>query len=302
MSTTDFIQPFSFPELPVRGQVVRLAGSWRAILAEHDYPPVGTVLLGQMVVLTAMLAHSIKMQGSVVLQTYGDGPLRTAMAECADRATLRGILRFHSTEATEATEATESSALPANPLGKGTLAITLRPTHGTPYQGRVELSDEPFTVSIERYFERSEQLPTRIRIATTADQVIGVLVQRLPTQQPTTATDSGAWQRIAQRATELSEVSLLKSPTEDLLRNTFVREVIRLSPPRPLAFGCSCSNDRAANALRTMGRTEVDALIDSEQRIEVSCEFCGARYDYDAIDARLLFETHTSSDPANPPH
>ena len=171
MSTTDLIQPFSFPELPVRGQVVRLAGSWRAILAEHDYPPVGTVLLGQMVVLTAMLAHSIKMQGSVVLQTHGDGPLRTAMAECADRATLRGILRFN---ATEATEGTESNALPAYPLGKGTLAITLRPTHGTPYQGRVELSDEPFTVSIERYFERSEQLPTRIRIATTADQVAGV--------------------------------------------------------------------------------------------------------------------------------
>ena len=301
MSATDLIQPFSFPELPVRGQVVRLAGSWRAILAEHDYPPVGTVLLGQMVVLTAMLAHSIKMQGSVVLQTHGDGPLRTAMAECADRATLRGILRFNATKDATKDE-TESNALPANPLGKGTLAIPLRPTHGTSYQGRVELSDEPFTVSIERYFERSEQLPTRIRIATTADQVVGVLVQRLPSEQPTTATDSDAWQRIAQRATELSEVSLLKSPTEDLLRNTFVREVIRLNPPRPLAFGCSCSNDRAANALRTMGRTEVDALIDSEQRIEVSCEFCGARYDYDAIDARLLFETHTSSDAANPLH
>jgi molecular chaperone Hsp33 len=309
VSATDLIQPFSFPELPVRGQLVRLDGSWRAILAEHDYPPVGTALLGQMVVLTAMLAHSIKMQGSVVLQTHGDGPLRTAMAECADRATLRGILRFHSTEdrTEEASEdatkdETESNALPANPLGKGTLAITLQPTHGTPYQGRVELRDEPFTASIERYFARSEQLPTRIRIATTADQVAGVLVQRLPTEQPAGATDSDAWQRIAQRATELSDVSLLESPTEDLLRNTFVREVIRLNPSRPLAFGCSCSNDRAANALRTMGRTEVDALIDAEGRIEVSCEFCGARYDYDAIDARLLFETHTSSDPANPLH
>lgn len=293
MSIMDMIAPFSFPELPVRGQVVRLAGSWQAILADHDYPAVGKVVLGQMVVISAMLAHSIKLHGSVVLQTQGDGPLRTAMAECVDRATLRGILRFSESEA---------NALPVNPLGKGILAITLQATHGRSYQGRVELSDEPFIASVERYFERSEQLPTRIRIATTSDQVTGVLVQRLPTAKPTTTTDSDAWQRVAQRAAALSEVSLLESSIEDLLRNTFVREVIRLNAPRPLAFGCSCSNDRAANALRTMGRTEVNALIDSEQRIEVSCEFCGARYDYDAIDARLLFEAHTSNNPATPLH
>lgn len=293
MSATDLIQPFSFTELPVRGQVVRLTGCWRAILADHDYPVIGTALLGQMVVITAMLAHSIKLRGSVVLQTHGDGPLRTAMAECADRATLRGILRFRETEA---------RVLPANPLGTGTLAITLQPKRGTSYQGLVELEDEPFPTTVERYFDRSEQLPTRIRIATTADQVTGVLVQRLPSANPTAVADSDAWQRVAQRATALSDGALLESATEDLLRATFAREVIRLSPPRRLAFGCSCSSDRAANALRAMGRTEVDALIDSEQRIEVSCEFCGARYDYDAIDARMLFEAHTSSDPPTAPH
>jgi len=183
VSATDLIQPFSFPELPVRGQVVRLSGSWQAILADHGYPAVGKALLGQMVAITAMLAHSIKLQGSVVLQTHGDGPLRTAMAECADRATLRGILRFSEPEA---------AALTANPLGTGTLAITLQPKRGTPYQGRVELHDEPFPASVERYFDRSEQLPTRIRIATTPDQVAGVLVQRLPSANPTTDADRHA--------------------------------------------------------------------------------------------------------------
>lgn len=291
----DRIQPFSFPELPVRGQIVHLEHSWQAILGDHGYPAHAASVLGEMVVIAAMLAHSIKLDGSVALQTRGDGPLGTAMAECVDRATLRGILRLR---------ANGPASLPANPLGSGKLAITLRPSAGTPYQGVVELCEGPFSASIENYFDRSEQLPTRIRVASNPRRAAGLLVQRLPSAPPVEAAD--AWHRVADRTAQVTDQALLGTPTETLLRTTYAREIIRLKPGRDLEFGCSCSRERAATALRALGREEAERLIAEQPTgrrcIEVSCEFCGARYEYDAIDARLLFEGPLAAGPPGPTH
>jgi len=184
------------------------------------------------------------------------------------------------------------------------LAITLKPHRGEMYQGVVPMERPSISQAVESYFDNSEQLPTRIWAVARRDAVGGLLLQRMPDarvagMEPIHATDRD-WLRLQALAGSVADRDLLEEPTERLLTRLFPAEAVRLQPPRPLEFGCSCSRERTANALRIIGRDEVDAILEEEGRIEVTCEFCGERYLYDRIDARLLFEPLAVEPPETP--
>lgn len=276
----DRISGFSFDTLPIHGRLVHLTESWTRIRDRHRHVPGTERLLGEMVAIVAMLAQGIKLDGSVILQIRGRGPVTSAMAECTDRAVLRGMLRENGT--------TVEHNL-ADLIGGGQLAITLKPHRGEMYQGIVGLEAASVASAVEAYFETSEQLPTRIWVATGAASVAGLLVQRLPAGRHV-ESDPDAWQRVQVLADTVTDEELLSLTCEQLLRRLFAAETVRLQPPTALSFGCSCSRQRTTNALRIMGRDEIEKILAAEGRITVTCEFCGAAYGYDAIDARLLFE------------
>ena len=291
----DRIHTFTFDGMPVQGRIVRLCETWRTIRSRHAYPPNAERLLGEMLAIVAMLAHGIKLDGSVILQTRGNGPIRTAMVECSDRTRLRGILR--SGAPTDA----DGAATIAN---GAQLAITLKPHRGEMYQGIVPMERPSISRAVESYFDNSEQLPTRIWAVAGREAVAGLLLQRMPDArvaglEPIHASDHD-WLRLQTLAGALIDRDLLEEPTERLLTRLFSSEAVRLQPPRSLEFGCSCSRERTANALRIMGRDEVDAILEQEGRIDVTCEFCGERYLYDCIDARLLFEPLAVEPPETP--
>ena len=291
----DQIQEFSFDGAPVQGRLVKLSRAWQTIRTRHAYTPSAERVLGEMVAIVAMLAHGIKLDGSVILQIRGDGDIRTAMAECLDRTTLRGIVRMIEREGAEA-----ASADP----GTGQLAITLKPHRGQMYQGIVALETDSVRRAVERYFETSEQLPTRIWATADRDGAAGLLLQRLPNAQDARAESldqaDAVWERLQQRADTSTDHELLTLPADRLLLRLFHSEAVRVRPPIDLQFGCSCSRERTANALRIMGRAEVNDILDQEGRIDITCEFCGETYGYDSIDARLLFEPMALIPPATP--
>lgn len=289
----DHLHPFTFDHAPVHGRIVRLTETWQAIRSRHRYPPNAERLLGEMVVIVAMLAHGIKFDGSVILQTRGLGTIRTAMAECIDRRQLRGIVR---------SGAPRDDA--ASAVNGAQLAITLKPRRGEMYQGIVPMERPSIAEAVEGYFDNSEQLPTRIWAAASPRAVAGLLVQRMPEPrvaglEPMYASDE-AWFRVQSLANAVETGDLLEEPVERLLLRLFPSEAVRLQPGRPLEFGCSCSRERTANALRIMGRDEVEQILAQEGRIDVTCEFCGAHYLYDRIDARLLFEPLASGPSETP--
>jgi molecular chaperone Hsp33 len=177
-------------------------------------------------------------------------------------------------------------------IGDGQLAITLKPRRGEMYQGIVKLQGDSVAGAVEAYFATSEQLPTRIWVAMGQASVAGLLVQRLPGRHgpDIPESDAEAWRRVQILADTVADDELLSLPAEQLLRRLFAEETVRLQPPTALSFGCSCSRQRTANALRIMGRCEVEAILAQEGTITVTCEFCGTVYAYDSIDAHLLFE------------
>jgi molecular chaperone Hsp33 len=290
--SADQIRGFTFDDAPIRGRVVRLTDAWQKIRTRRTYDEAAEQLLGEMVAIVAMLAQGIKLDGSVILQIRGSAAVKTAMAECVDHTTLRGILRVGAADATDRAG-----------VG-GQLAITLKPHRGQMYQGIVPLEADSVARAVEMYFDTSEQLPTRVWAAASLHTAVGLMLQRMP--DPSRARPfqieqiAETWRRVQMLADTVTNRELLTLPGDQLLVRLFNEETVRLQSPLNLEFGCSCSRERTTNTLRILGRAEVDDILAQEGRIEVTCEFCGANYRYDPIDARLLFEplaTGLSSSP-----
>lgn len=293
--SSDQIRAFTFDEAPIRGRIVRLTDAWRKIRTRCAHETAAEHLLGEMVAIVAMLAQGIKLNGSVILQIRGNGSVKTAMAECVDRTRLRAILRTG-----DAGHGNERAGVG----GAAQLAITLKPHRGEMYQGIVPLEADSVSRAVETYFATSEQLPTRIWAAADSHVAVGLMLQRMPdpqgARQPQLEQIEESWRRAQMLADTVTERELLTVPPDPLLVRLFHQEVVRLQPPLDLAFGCSCSRARTADTLRMLGRAEVDDILAQEGRIEVTCEFCGASYRYDPIDARLLFEPLALGLPAAP--
>lgn len=151
---------------------------------------------------------------------------------------------------------------------------------------------------LERYFESSEQLPTRIWLASDNRCATGLMLQRLPGAVMDDEAEDH-WQRLVLLAGTLSDRELLRLDTEPLLRRLFGRDRVRVMPPAELHFGCSCTRERSSNAVRLMGHQSVREILAEDGRLDVTCEFCGATYGYDSVDAAYLFSAPT--EPASGP-
>lgn len=280
----DQLHRFLLERAGVRGALVHLGPAWREVSARDDYPQPLRDLLGQALAASALLTAHIKPQGSLSIELKSQGPLRLLFAECSDAGRVRGLARWQ-------------APLP-EPLDLGAqpgalLAITLGSVeHGTRYQGLVGVRSAPFAVLLEDYFAQSEQLPTRIMLASGADGAAGLLLQQLPGERG----DDDAWNRIGHLTATLDEAELLTLPAAELLRRLYHEETPRLLGASPLGFGCGCSRDRVEAVLRALGREEVEAaLAASGGMVEVTCEFCDARYRFDPVDVERMVSTSPSA-------
>jgi len=174
---SDQILRFSFSNLPVRGQYVRLTKSWLAATEQQHYAPDVRQSVGEAMAAATLLADGIKFDGRVALQATSDGLISTLLGECAQRHLIRGIARMNE-------QTSEQSVHPTPGLGDGRLAISLIPDKGEMHQGVVELTGNAIDKAIEQYFLNSEQLPTRIQMASDENGIAAMLLQRLPDTSP----------------------------------------------------------------------------------------------------------------------
>ena len=125
MPDTDSIHRFLFEHSSIRGNLVHLDASLRAVLETHPYPPAVRVQLGQALAAVALLCATIKFNGSLILQVQGRGPLRTLVAQATSARTLRGIARWEG-------EVPMGASL-AESCGEGRLVLTIERGGGEPY-------------------------------------------------------------------------------------------------------------------------------------------------------------------------
>jgi len=277
MSEHDTLQRFVFEHAPIRGEIVRLDATWRAVLERRHYPEPVRHLLGEFMAAASLLAASIKFDGRLTMQVKGHGPVRLLVVECTSKQTLRAVAQW---------DRDISSGSIAELLGDGQLVMTIEPDEGERYQGIVELNGETVAEVLEHYFERSEQLNTRLWLAADTDQAAGMLLQRLPEEL---MLDADAWDRAVHLGSTLTREELLTLPVPQILRRLYHEEDIRLFSGRPVSFRCSCSRQRVESVLRMLGHNEVKSILAERGKIEVDCEFCGSHYEFDRVDAEQLF-------------
>jgi molecular chaperone Hsp33 len=284
----DALARFVFEGASVRGALVSLDDACRDILACHPYPPALARVLAELLAATALLASTLKFKGALVVQLSGDGPLSLLVVECDASLALRATAQWDEKAAT--LPATASLSELAGGAGNGRLVITLDPKDGGPlYQGVVALEAGAIATSIEHYLATSEQIDSRLALVAEGARVRGLLLQRMPGGSP---GDDATWLRAAARFDELPARSLLAADGPGaLLQARFPEDDLRLFEPRAARFECSCSEARVANALRLIGRVEVESILAEQGLVGVTCQFCNRHYTFVAEDARALFAT-----------
>ncbi|BDR07803.1 33 kDa chaperonin [Comamonas testosteroni] len=318
------LHKFIFDGLPVRGAIVRLTDSWQEILQRRAgnkdtgaYPEAVSTLLGEMTAAGVLMQSNIKFNGALVFQVMGDGPVKLAVAEVQSDLSLRATASLVG----EANLPLRGQLAPlaelVNAHGAGRCAVTLDPKDRqpgqNPYQGVVPLNDgaggrfERLSDALQFYMMQSEQLDTVMVLAANDQIAAGLMLQRMPVKGEANlaaATESGEaehdaqglneeYNRIATLASSLTQQELLTLDVETILRRLFWEEkLLRFAPqadeqaPR---FACTCSRDRVAAMLTSLGEEEVDSIVAERGKIEVGCDFCGQQYQFDAIDAARLF-------------
>jgi molecular chaperone Hsp33 len=276
MSEYDSFQRFLFEDLGIRGELVRLDSSWEAVRTHHAYPPVVAAQLGQALAAVVLLSATIKFKGSLILQAQSSGPLKTLVAQATHNRSIRGLAHW---------EGPVDEGNLAEIYGAGRLVLTIQNEGSEPYQGIVALEGSGLAEAIQTYFTLSEQLATRLWLAADQQRAAGLFIQELPSGQHS----AGDWERIACLAETVTNTELLQLPAEELLYRLFNEEQVRLFEPEPVVFRCSCSRERIEGMLLSMGRQEVQGIVEDQGAVEVDCEFCNRHYHFDRVDVGALF-------------
>lgn len=272
---------FLLPEAGVRGVCVRLEKTWRQILSHASYPDRARDLLGQACAAAALFTGHAKVNGRLSLQLRSPHALRTLFAECTAQGTLRGIAKLAEGQ---------DAPYDLRALGEAALlAITIEnpgldPLEPQRYQSLVSLQAPTLSEAFENYFHQSEQLPTRLLLVADGKAAAGLMLQKLPSDEG----DSDGWNRAGALFDTLQSDELLALPAEELLRRLFHQEQPTVLAERPLRFACSCSQQRVAAMLQSLGDEEAHAAL-TDGLAEVHCEFCGQRYIFSAPEIDELF-------------
>ena len=286
----DALRRFMFEDFPVRGELVRLEESWRAVLARQDYPPAVRAVLGEAMAAAVLLASTLKFDGVLTLQIQGEGPLHLLVAQCGSDLAVRGLAKW---------KGEDPRGSLAELTGSGRLAITIeRRKKSERYQGIVLADTDTLATCLEAYFAQSEQLPTRIWLAADGRSAAGMVLQQLP-GKATDRPDPDGWRRAGILADTLGGKELLALDAEALLRRLFHEEDLRLADRRDVRFRCSCTRQRVESAMRLLGRAELADLLAAEGKIEVRCEFCNEAYTLDTVDVEQLLTEEGIVPPAS---
>jgi molecular chaperone Hsp33 len=275
---SDSLQRFLFEGAPVRGELVHLDATWRAVLERHDYPGPLRTVLGELMAAAALLSATLKFQGSLILQIQGSGAVKLIVVECTSEQTMRATAKWDG-------ELVRGGFREL--VGGGRFVITIAPNDVTQtYQGIVELSGDSVAAVLEHYMATSEQLETRLWLASDGAQAAGMLLQRVP---GAAQHDPDAWNRAVTLGDTVRAEELLALPARQVIRRLFHEEDVRLFEARIVSFRCSCSRERVVNMLRMLGRGEIQSILHERGAVEVGCEFCNRRYTFDAVDAEQIF-------------
>lgn len=303
----DHVVPFQVEGLDVRGRAVTLGPLTDSILRRHNYPAPVARLLSETIALTVLLGTSLKFEGKLIIQTQTDGAVSFLVADFAAPDGVRAYARFDEDAVRQAIK--DGRTQPHELLGKGVLAFTIDQGENTQrYQGIVPLDGETLEEAAAAYFRQSEQIPTRVKLASAefydrdengkprhSYRAGGLIVQFLPESpermrqrdlhggdgdiSSDSFEEDDTWAE-AQMLASTAGAEELTDPgigVERLLFRLFHERGARVYDAQPVFDRCSCSEDRIRGVISGFSAEEIVSTIEDGE-IRVTCEFCSTTY------------------------
>ncbi len=281
MSVKDVVVPFVFESLPVRGALVQLENAWRRMQQGHQYAEPVIEILGHAAASTALIAQSLKFEGSVTLQISSRGPLGMLVMQATDNLDIRGMATSQDIGGDAGFAELVKEAHCAVTVDAGAME--------RPYQGIVEISPESLAASLEIYFARSVQVPSHMNLQSTLSHCGGVLLQQMPGERPASEDD---WRRLGYLIATLRADELADGASPELLHKIFAEDDVRMFAGRDVRFHCRCTQSRVEEVLRFLGETETRAALEEKGSVDVTCEYCGKVRRFDPVDVSRVFADH----------
>lgn len=318
--------PFEVAALDLRGRIVRLGPSIDEILTRHNYPEPVAKLLGEAIVLAALFGSALKFDGRFILQTQSDGPVRMLVVDFVTGGKIRGCARFDKARVADAIASHKTS--PGELLGKGHLAMTIdQGADMSRYQGVVALEGAGLEDAAHEYFLRSEQIPTRVRLAVGEEfraapdgakhrwRAGGIMLQFLPKSEdrsraadlppgdapegvePHAVDEDDAWVEGRSLIETVEDVELIDPAVsaERLAYRLFHERGVRVFHNAGVAAKCSCSRDGVFSMLRSFPPEDRADMVENGT-ISVTCEFCNETYVFDPADVEAQAAGKTGAD------
>jgi molecular chaperone Hsp33 len=274
----DFSRRFTLDKLEIRGQVVRLSSSWRAMLAGRAYPDHVAALLGELACVAVLVGTGLKHAGRATLQIQGGAHAKLVVVDCTHELGIRSMVSF---------DAESAETTFAQWVEGARLALTLSQFEsGQMYQSIVPVSGLSVAECFEHYFDQSEQLPTHLWLAANIESAGALLLQKMPKADE---KDADGWARVEQLAASVTADELTQLDAEHLLTRLFHQEDVRLFEPKGVFYDCKRDVEKVKAMLRSLGREELDATLDDVGEIVVRDDMCHEEYRFSREAIAALF-------------
>ena len=277
----NLLLPFLINNSQIRGRIGKFSNTIDNIFTKHNYPLPIAELLGEMLLLAALISDMFKSKRLLTLQIKSDGIVKLLIADCFDNDKLRGYARWDDENLSDYLGGTIPSF--SELLNNGQLVVTLDNGIGSdPYQGIVELIGNNLSECLEKYFLQSEQIATIIKLAVTFDVAQekwfagGIMLQQMPN-----LTYQDDWHKNTLFLHTLVD-NELTNPTitiEKLLYSLFHEDGVWVDTGKIISDGCRCSRARFESILNSISSQDLPEFI-VDGKVIFTCEFCNSKEDF----------------------
>lgn len=283
MSNKNIVSPFIVEDLNIRGRIAQLNNTIDNIICRHNYPQEVSHLIAQITTLAALLGSNLKNHERFSIQIRSTGAIKLLIADFTVPNGVRSYAKFNEEELDS-----------KNLLGQGTISFIINEPSSTPlYQAIVALDGDSIAEIAEKYYEQSEQIPTKIKLFSalfinnkTKKQQYragGFLIQNLPSndaQGKLSYNNKDNWNEAKVLVQTITEDELLDHEnisSNTLLFRLFHQYTVRIFEPIEILDVCSCNKQRIEEVIKSFNDEEIAASSENGN-IKVTCQFCSKNY------------------------
>lgn len=276
----------------LRGFAALTTGLVGELQRRHHTWPVASAALGRTATVGAMMGLMLKSERDrLTIQIKGDGPLGQIVVDADAHGHVRGYV---DNPAVDLPLNAVGKLDVAGAVGKGMLYVVKDLGLKEPYRGASPLISGELGDDFTYYFTRSEQIPSAVGVGVLVDRDASILASGGFIVQVMPGADDAVITAVEQRLAKVTSVTDLiqqGAGPEELLQTVLGDDDMQVHHRQPLLFACRCSRERIANVLRSLGKEELQNLLEEQGKAEVHCHFCNERYVYERDELNAMIQS-----------